>query len=153
VVGRRHACPEEIAHYVAEPLWGSTVPGSDKTEQKPSSIERIQRLERLERERLEEKRTKEERRRQTIAGARPAGGRHDLVDDIERVTKYPMTVLGFAWLLIAIVVVTTDVNSTASTVLVGILFASWAILLVEYLVRLVISPDRRRYLKRRWPSL
>jgi voltage-gated potassium channel len=126
------------------------VPGSDKTEQKPSSIQRIQRLERLERERLEEKRAKEERRRQAIAGARPAGGRHDLVDDIERVTRYPMTLLGLAWLVVAIVVVTTDVSSTASTILVGTLFTLWAILLVEYLVRLVITPDRRGYLKRRW---
>jgi len=128
----------------------STVPGSDKTERKPSSIERIQRLERLERERLEAKRAKEERRRQTIAGAKPTGGRHDLVDDIERVTKYPMTLLGLAWLVVAIVVGTTSINGTASTALVGTLFGLWVILLAEYLVRLVVSPDRRSYLKRRW---
>ena len=128
----------------------STVSGSHKTERKPSSIERIQRLERLERERLEAKRAKEDRRRQTIAGAKRTGGRHDLVEDVERVTKYPMTLLGFAWLVVAIIVVTTDVSSTASTVLVGILFTLWVILLVEYLVRLVITPDRRDYLKRRW---
>jgi voltage-gated potassium channel len=128
----------------------SAVPGSEKTARKPSSIERIQRLERLEWERLEGKRAKEERRRQAIAGAKPAGGRHDLVEDIERVTKYPMTLLGLAWLVIGIIVVTTDINSTASTALVGTLFALWVILLVEYLVRLVITPDRRGYLKRRW---
>jgi len=106
------------------------VPGSDKIEQKPSSIERIQRLERLERERLETKRAKEERRSQAIAGAKRTGGRHDLVDDIERVTKYPMALLGLAWLVVAIIVVTTDVNAAASTVLVGILFTLWVILLV-----------------------
>jgi hypothetical protein len=128
----------------------SAVPGSDKTAQKPSSIERIQRLERLEWERLEAKRAKEERRRQTVAGAKPTGGRHELVEDIERVTKYPMILLGLAWLVIGIIVVTTDINSTASTALVGTLFALWVILLVEYLVRLVITPDRRGYLKRRW---
>jgi voltage-gated potassium channel len=128
----------------------SAVPDTDKTAQKPSSIERIQRLERLEWERLEGKRAKEERRGQTVAGAKPAGGRHDLVYDIERVTKYPMTLLGLAWLVIAIVVVTTSVNATVSTALVGTLFALWVILLVEYMVRLVITPDRRGYLKRRW---
>jgi voltage-gated potassium channel len=128
----------------------STVPGSDETARKPSSIERIQRLERLERERLEEKRAKEERRRQVVAGAKPSGGRHDLVDDIERVTKYPMTLLGIAWLIVAIIVVTTSVSGTASTVLVGVLFTLWVILLAEYMIRLVISPDRRGYLKRRW---
>jgi voltage-gated potassium channel len=128
----------------------STGPDRTKAERKPSSIERIQRLERLERERLEEKRAREERRRQAIAGAKRTGGRHDLVEDIERVTKYPMALLGLAWLVVAIIVVTTDVNSTASTVLVATLFTLWAILLVEYLVRLVITPDRRGYLKRRW---
>jgi voltage-gated potassium channel len=120
------------------------------TAEKRSSIERIQRLEQLERERLEEKERKDARRRQVIAGAKPSGGRHDLVDRIETVMKYPMTLLGIAWLVIAIVVVTTDVTSSASVALVGTLFALWAILLVEYLVRLVVTPDRRGYLRRRW---
>ena len=78
----------------------STTPAQRSTDQKPSSIERIQRLERLERERLEEKERKDERRRQTIAGAKPAGGRHDLVDRIEGATKYPMAILGVALLAI-----------------------------------------------------
>jgi voltage-gated potassium channel len=117
---------------------------------KPSSIERIQRLEKLERERLEEKERKEERRRQAIAGTKPSGGRHDLVDRIERVTKFPMALLGIAWLVIAIVVLTTDVHSSASTVLVGGLFVLWVIMLVEYLVRLVVTPDSLGYLRRRW---
>lgn len=117
---------------------------------RPSSIERIRRLERLERERLEEEERREERRRQAIAGVKPSGGRHDLVDRIERATRYPMALLGVAWLVIAIVVVTADVNGSASVALVGTLFALWAILLAEYLVRLVITPDPRGYLKRRW---
>lgn len=120
------------------------------TEKKPSSIERIQRLERMEQERLEEKERKEQRRRQTVAGAKPSGGRHDLVDRIEQVTKFPMTILGIAWLVLAIVVLTTDVNSTASTALVAVLFVLWVIVLVEYLVRLIVTPDRRGYMKRRW---
>jgi voltage-gated potassium channel len=119
-------------------------------EKKRSSIERIQRLEQLERERLEEKERKEERRRHVIAGAKPSGGRHDLVDRIERVMKYPMSLLGVAWLVIVFVVVTTDVTGSASIPLVGSLFALWAVVLAEYLVRLVITPDRRGYLRRRW---
>jgi voltage-gated potassium channel len=117
---------------------------------KPSSIQRIQRLERLEEERLAEKVRKEERRRQQIAGAKPSGGRHDLVEEIERVTKYPMALLGIAWLVIGITILTTDLNGSASTALVATLFVLWAVLLVEYLVRLVVTPDRRGYLKRRW---
>ena len=116
----------------------------------PSSIERIRRLEALEQERLEEQRRKDERRRQIIAGTTPSGGRHDLVDEIERVTKYPLALLGIAWLVIAIVVLTKDLNGSASTALVGSLFVLWAIALVEYVVRLAVTPDRRGYLKRRW---
>jgi voltage-gated potassium channel len=127
---------------------GSTPDGGIK--KKPSSLERIQRLERLEKERLEEKERREERRRQTVAGAKPAGGRHDLVDRIERVTKYPMALLGLAWLVIAIVILSTDLEGTASVALVATLFVLWAILLVEYVIRLVVTPDRRGYIRRRW---
>jgi voltage-gated potassium channel len=114
------------------------------------SIERIQRLERLERERLEEKARKEDRRHQVITGAKPAGGRHDLVDRVEQVTKYPLLLLGIAWLVVAITVVTAKVDGTTSVSLVATLFALWVILLAEYLVRLVITPDTKGYLKRRW---
>ena len=34
--------------------------------------------------------------RATVAGVKPTGGRHDLVDRIERVTRYPMALLGLA---------------------------------------------------------
>jgi voltage-gated potassium channel len=128
----------------------TSAPGSSTVKKKPSSLERIQRLERLEEERLQEKERKEEEGRQKVAGARPSGGRHDLVDRIEQVTKYPLLLLGIVWLIVGITILTTDVNHSASTVLVGTLFALWATALVEYLVRLVVTPDRRGYLKRRW---
>jgi len=135
---------------VAGPANPSTVPGGTNEVKGPSSVERIRRLEKLEQERLEEQSRKDERRRQIIAGSKPSGGRHDLVDSIERVTKYPLALLGIAWLVIAIVVLTNDLNGSASTILVGSLFALWAIALAEYAIRLVITPDRRGYLKRRW---
>jgi voltage-gated potassium channel len=135
---------------VVVPTDPSTVPDRTDGGRKPSSIERIRRLERLEQERLEEQERKDERRRQIIAGTKPSGGRHDLVDNIERVTKYPLAILGIAWLVIAIVVLTKDLNGSASTLLVGTLFVLWVIVLVEYAVRLVLTPDRLGYLKRRW---
>jgi voltage-gated potassium channel len=126
-----------------------TAPATSSTK-KPSSIERIQRLEKLEQERLEEKGRREERRRQAIAGSKPSGGRHDLVDRIESVTRFPLSVLGAAWLAIAIVVLTSHVKGSASTALVATIFVLWLVVLVEYLVRLVITPDSINYLKRRW---
>jgi voltage-gated potassium channel len=128
----------------------STGPRGTEAAKQPSSIERIQRLERLERERLEEKARREERRRQIIAGARPSGGRNDLVEGIERITKYPMALLGIAWLVIAVIIGTTNAKGRASAALVGTLFVLWVILLAEYTVRLVVTPDRRGYLRRRW---
>jgi voltage-gated potassium channel len=61
-----------------------------------------------------------------------------------------MALLGLAWLVIAIVIGTTNVTGTTPAVLVSTLFATWVILLAEYLLRLVITPDRRGYLRRRW---
>jgi voltage-gated potassium channel len=136
--------------FVCGDVTGVSAPGRTEAAKQPPSIERIQRLERLERERLEEKNRKEERRRQIIAGAKPSGGRNDLVDDIERITKYPMALLGIAWLVIAIIIGTTNVKGNAPAALVGTLFALWVILLAEYAVRLVLTPDRRGYLRQRW---
>ena len=112
--------------------------------------ERIRRLERLEQARVEEKIRKEEQRRQRVAADTPSGGRHELVDRIERITRYPLLILGIAWLVLAVIVLSTDVNHSVSVVLVGSLFALWAIAFVEYMVRLVVTPDRRGYLRRRW---
>ncbi len=132
------------------PTDPSSAPSGTNAVKSPSSLERIRRLEALEQERLEEQRRKDERRRQIIAGTTPSGGRHDLVDEIERVTKYPLALLGIAWLVIAIVVLTKDLHGSASTALVASLFVLWAIVWAEYVVRLVVTPDRRGYLKRRW---
>ena len=128
----------------------SAEPGKPDGGKEPSSLERIRRLERLEQERLDEKNRREERRRRTVDDAKPSGGRNDLVDSIEAVTKYPLAILGIAWMVIAIVVLTNDLNGTASTALVVTLFVLWAIALAEYVVRLLITTDRRGYLKRRW---
>jgi voltage-gated potassium channel len=123
---------------------------ASSAEKKRPSIDRIQRLEQLERERLEQKERKEEDRRQVIAGAKPSGGRHDLVDRIEHVTRIPLAVLGVVWLVVAVIVLTNEVNHTGSTALVAVLFALWVGMLAEYVVRLVVTPDRAGYLKRRW---
>jgi voltage-gated potassium channel len=125
---------------------------TDETSQTalPTSIQRIQRLERLERERLDDKTQKDERRRQAVATGKPAGGRHDLVDRIEAATKYPLAVLGILWLVFAVIVLTTDANGSSSEFLVGSLFGLWLIFLVEYVVRLIVTPDTRGYLRRRW---
>jgi len=61
-----------------------------------------------------------------------------------------MVLLGIAWLVLAVIALTTDIDGSASEVLVGSLFVLWVIMLAEYVVRLVVTPDTRGYLKRRW---
>jgi voltage-gated potassium channel len=116
----------------------------------PPSILRIQRLEKLERERLEDKALREQRRQQGIASAKPSGGRHDLVDRIEELTRFPMALLGIVWLVFAIIVLTSDAKGSSSKFLVGSLFGLWLIFLIEYVIRLVLTPNTKGYLKRRW---
>ena len=135
---------------MVNPNEASTPPGEHQVANKLSALERIRRLERLEEERLAEKSRREEQRRQKVAGTKTSDGRRDLVDDIERATRYPMAVLGIAWLIMAIIILTKRANGSVSTVLVGALFVSWTVLLVEYLVRLVVTPDRKGYFRRRW---
>jgi voltage-gated potassium channel len=134
---------------VADPVEASTSQESGAPAL-PASIVRIQRLERLERERLEERAKREQRRQQGIASAKPSGGRHDLVDRIEELTRFPMAVLGILWLVVAITVLTSDARGKSSFFLVGSLFGLWLLFLIEYLVRLVVTPNTKGYVKRRW---
>lgn len=116
----------------------------------PPSILRIQRLERLERERLEDRARRLQRREDGVASSKPSGGRHDVVDRIEAITRYPMALLGIVWLVFGIIVVTSDARGSKSIVLVGSLFGLWLIFLVEYVIRLVVTPNSKGYVKRRW---
>ena len=134
---------------VVNPAEAGTSQGSEVAPP-PSSIVRIQRLERLERERLEDKARREQRRLEGIASTKPSGGRHDQVDRIEAITKFPMAVLGIVWLVVAVSVLTSNAKGTSSLFLVGSLFVLWVIFLVEYLVRLVVTPSAKGYLARRW---
>lgn len=114
------------------------------------SIERIRRLERLEIERVEERDRKERARQELIAANKPSGGRHDLTDRIERLTRYPMFVAGLAWMVFGIIILTTNATRNTSATLVATLFAVWALMAIEYMVRLVVCPDRLGYIRRRW---
>jgi voltage-gated potassium channel len=116
----------------------------------PASIQRIQRLERLERERLEDKARKEARRLGTIADAKPNDGRHDRVDRIERLTRIPVTLLGIAWAVCGVIIITSNAKGSASKGVVASFFALWVVLFVEYVVRLLVTPDTKGYVRRRW---
>jgi voltage-gated potassium channel len=117
---------------------------------KASTLDRIQRLERLEHDRLEREEALQARREETIERAKgELTGRRQVLDRYERRVNFPMALLGLAWGVLAAVALTTGVQGTAPELVVGVLFALWAVMVVEYLVRLVLIDDRRRYFSSR----
>jgi voltage-gated potassium channel len=114
------------------------------------AVERIRRLESAELDRIEHKVREEERRRSLVEGKKPSGGRHDRVARIEELTRFPLTVLGVVWLVLSIVVLTSSQHQGVSALFVGLLFGTWLIFLVEYVVRLFVTPDTKGYVRRRW---
>jgi voltage-gated potassium channel len=128
----------------------STGTADPPVERSSRAIDRIRRLEEVERERLELEAHRDARRAGIVDAAKPSGGRHDVVDRIEDVTKFPLAVLGVVWLVVAIVVVTSTAHGNAPVFFVASLFGLWIVFLVEYAIRLFVSPDTPGYLKRRW---
>jgi voltage-gated potassium channel len=115
-------------------------------ERKSKALGRIHRLEELERARLEREERAERARLGVLDAARGTlTGRARTLDRYEHVARIPMAVLGLAWAVVGIAVITLHMHGSSSEVLVGLLFGFWAVVLVEYVVRLFVSPDRRSY--------
>lgn len=127
-----------------------TAPAKGTESSIPASVARIRRLEQMEVERLEAKGEREERRLRHVARGKDARGNHDTVERVESWTKYPMTVLGLAWLVLLIADRSVATKGTSSTVVVSAFFAIWVLLFVEYGVRLILSPNRAQYVRQRW---
>jgi voltage-gated potassium channel len=68
---------------------------------------------------------------------------------MEEILRFPMAVLGIAWAVIGIIILTTDNKGLAPTALVATLFVVWLIIVVEAAIRYVVVPDRRRYFSSR----
>lgn len=115
----------------------------------PPSVARIRRLEQLELERLEAVRQREERHQAHVAGAHE-GEHHERVEAVERLTRYPLAALGVAWIVVLVIVATGHLATAQREVLVALLFAIWVVALAEYLVRLILAPDTRAYVRHRW---
>jgi voltage-gated potassium channel len=112
------------------------------------TLERIQRLEKVEQDRLEvEERRERARVDQQVAADEARVEPSGRLERYERFARLPMAVVGVGWAVAAVIVVT----ATGSTPewLVGLLFGLWAIIFVEYVARLLAAPDRRGYVATR----
>jgi voltage-gated potassium channel len=112
------------------------------------TLERIQRLEKVEQDRLEEEERRERARvDQQVAADEARVEPSGRLERYERFARLPMAVVGVGWAVAAVVVVTA--TGSAPEWLVGLLFGLWAIIFVEYVARLLAAPDRRGYVATR----
>lgn len=72
-----------------------------------------------------------------------------LLIQIERLLEVPMVVLGFVWLGLLIV----ELWVGLSKLLQGMVTAIWIIFILDFVVKLVIAPQKRRFLTRNWLTI
>jgi voltage-gated potassium channel len=120
--------------------------GTDAPTQTSAALERIHRLEKQERNRLEREQDRRQRQAGKIEGNQgPSDNRRDALIRAERTLRFPMAVLGIAWAVIGIIILTTDNSGLAPEALVGAIFLIWLVVVVECAARYIVVPDRRRY--------
>lgn len=72
--------------------------------------------------------------------------RTELLEHIDQLTDLPMTVLGFVWLALLIVDLTSGLAPGFQ--LLGNVI--WIIFILDFLLSLILAPDKRRYLRSNW---
>jgi voltage-gated potassium channel len=111
-----------------------------------AALKRIHRLERQELDRIARQLELADRRAETIeAGQGPTDSRRQKLKRMERALRIPLALLGVAWAVCGIIVITTDSRGAASKGFVIALFAIWLVVVLETLARYIFVPNRRRY--------
>ncbi|HKO59615.1 MAG TPA: ion transporter [Pyrinomonadaceae bacterium] len=75
--------------------------------------------------------------------------RREILDRLESWLETPMIVLGFLWLALLIVELRWGLNPFLEAIGTAI----WAIFILDFVVRLVIAPEKLSYLKSNWLTL
>jgi len=79
-----------------------------------------------------------------------ASRREALLDRVERATELPLMVLSFAMVPLIAAPVFWDLAATARAVVLTLGVLIWALLCVDFAVRLAIAPGRGAYLRAHW---
>jgi len=125
-------------------------PVQEGAEASSAALNRIHRLERQERDRIARQLVAADRRAQLTDDRRgPTDNRRASLKRVEHAIRIPMAILGVAWTVCGIVVLTSHASGTTSRSFVIALFAIWFVVVVEAVVRYIMVPDRRRYLASR----
>lgn len=72
-----------------------------------------------------------------------------LLVQLERLLEVPMIILGFVWLALLIIELWIGLNRWLQ----GLVTAIWILFIVDFLVKLVIAPRKRRFLGRNWLTI
>jgi voltage-gated potassium channel len=72
--------------------------------------------------------------------------RRELVDRLSRALEKPMMVLGFVWLLLLVVELTTGL----SPFLESLGYLIWGLFVLQFLLEFSLAPSKTEYLKRNW---
>ncbi len=85
----------------------------------------------------------------TRTEARATRERWRLLIQVERLLDAPMVVLGFLWLALLIIELWTGLSFLLQRAVTGI----WIIFILDFLVKLIIAPRKRRFLGRNWLTI
>jgi voltage-gated potassium channel len=72
--------------------------------------------------------------------------RMSLVRRLEAALDRPLALLGLVWLILLI----TELTGRLSPFLARVALIIWAVFLIEFLIKLILSPRKLRYLRRNW---
>ncbi len=81
--------------------------------------------------------------------ARETRERWRLLIQLESLLEGPMVILGFIWLALLIIELWRGLNP----LLQGIVTAIWIIFIIDFLIKLVIAPRKKRFLTRNWLTM
>lgn len=79
--------------------------------------------------------------------------RRRALERFQRATELPLLLLAIAMLPLLIVPLLVDLPSAVEAAFVAVDWFIWAAFAFEYVTRLVLTPDRRRFVRREWPDL
>jgi voltage-gated potassium channel len=77
----------------------------------------------------------------------------EALDRYERATELPLLLLAVAMIPLLLLPLMVDLPAALDATFVAVDWFIWAAFAFDYLVRLVLTPDRKRYVRREWPNL
>lgn len=72
--------------------------------------------------------------------------RWELLQQIDEIAEKPLIALSFVWLVLLII----DLTAGLSPLLNNLVYAIWALFILDFVVEIIIAPDYGRYLRRNW---